>query len=161
MKQPLLLTAGWLLGLLPARPAAAQIFTPGPWVELTTFPSLTSPYVRTAVQSPTANALWTSSYGVSGMGQHSTRVAASADNGLTWQKLALPDALDLWALDAQRAWLLTQDHTTDSKILWQTTTGPTGFAAMPTRLPGTTLFVRFFDAATAVAIATNTIATTG
>jgi len=84
------------------------------------------------------------------MGATSTQAAASTDKGATWQSALIPDALDFWALDAQRAWLVT--GFTGATRLRVTTTGPGGFAVAATQVPGTVAFVRFFGPAVGVAI---------
>ena len=166
MKQLLLFAAGGLVSLLPALPAAAQVLTPGPWVELPTAPLPITTFVNAQLQSPLANVVWAKNFGFNGQNSYYTTVTASTDNGLSWRQATLSadgnkqDALDLWALDGQRAWLLTQDHITDTRRLWQTTTGPTGFALLPTP-PSGAQFVRFFDAATAVLVAANEVGTPG
>ncbi|QKG51766.1 T9SS type A sorting domain-containing protein [Hymenobacter sp. BRD67] len=102
------------------------------------------------LQLPTSATVWAVRIGSLGMGSTRTQADVSADNGTTWQPAIIAGAVDFWAFDAQRAWLITDF--TGATRLRVTTTGPGGFAVAPTQIPGTVDFIRFFSPTVGVAI---------
>jgi hypothetical protein len=151
MNLPLLPVVGSLLGLLAATPALAQNTPNGPWASVPGAPQPPAPFTpKVLLQLPTPTTVWAVRTGNMGMNSLPTQADASADEGATWQSTSIANALDFWALDAQRAWLIM--NFMGATQLNITTTGPGGFTPAATQVPGTVAFVRFFSSVVGVAI---------
>lgn len=131
----------------------------------------------TTLRTPVVGTVWglrTYLYpGGPGNGITESELYTTPDNGQTWQHQVVASysdriggaggtrAEDLWAIDAQHAWLVTRNTTTTISTLLHTTTGSATMTALPANTVSDHLrFVRFFNATTGIAI-TITNAGTG
>ena len=135
----------------------------------------TSPYhssygqIISNLQITAGGTIWVNILRPYGMGAFNSDVYTSTDAGQTWPQSPIGGgnvstgpgrtasgirALDIWALDAVNAWMVTLDYGTDQYRVLKTTTGLLGFGS-PLALPTTKAirYVRFFNATEGIALA--------
>jgi hypothetical protein len=132
----------------------------GPWVPVATSPAPVGFCFNdgaSRIQLLPGNVVWVIQANICPHGENTTAAQVSSDDGLSWQSFqvqggnSLPtlsgsDIIGLHAVDAQNAWLITHQFTSNTNLLLRTATGPGGFAAAPVQPAGTPLSVRFFSA---------------
>ena len=139
------------------------------WVIAPTSPYHSSYQTMSNLQITADGAIWANCLRPHGLGAFDSYVYTSTDAGQTWPQSLIGGgnvstgpgrtasgirALDIWALDAANAWMVTHDYGTDQYQVLKTTTGPLGFGsplALPTTKP--IQYVRFFNATEGIALA--------
>ncbi|PJJ59267.1 T9SS type A sorting domain-containing protein [Hymenobacter chitinivorans] len=133
-----------------AVPSAPNYFTDIPAGNVTDF------------KSPQPNVVWGMFTKAPVRGFYSSTVMRTTDNGQTWEQQQVAGgtfttpasgtfAGNLFALNDQRAWLITRDAVSGTRTLLRTTAGPANFSVVAAALPAAFDRVYFFTPTTGVA----------
>ncbi|UOQ55445.1 T9SS type A sorting domain-containing protein [Hymenobacter cellulosivorans] len=113
-------------------------------------------------KSPQPNVVWGMFTKAPVRGYYNSTVLRTTDNGQTWQEhevaagsFTTPPAgsfaENLFALDDQRAWVITQNAVSATRTLLRTTAGPANFSVVSAALPAAFDHIYFFTPTTGVA----------